>query len=334
MNKSSRAADKITVAAAAAVYSPISVIILLVSVFGILFGSSTFSFITTAIAQQQTGTINGAGTSEAPRGVCNSFRNDDFFTIQFHSSYILSLDRKTGQVTSGTGIIKTTYSKVFGYLSITGGTINIGVRPALYSLKGTAAFQSSSSCNLPSIVEFSIAKPDGTQLACGNKDLIAFNSIPLKGSVTGNVSCGTATTTIVPSVGTVQAHLRNVKSHTTPPENVKIISAVDNQGRRISNGAINVPSKSISFQLSKPTDNVGIASLECSIDGSTRACPSSGSLTSYSNLNPGSHTFTFTAKDAAGNAASDRFIWTVISSSSAALATANIPKLGIVQPNH
>jgi len=330
LNKSSITSDKITVAA---VYSQISLIILLVSVFWILFGSSTFPLIPTAIAEQQTGTINGSGTSEAPRGVCNSFRNDDFFTIQFHSSYILSLDRKTGQVTSGTGIIKTTYSKVFGYLSITGGTINIGVRPALYSLKGTAAFQSSSSCNLPSIVEFSIAKPDGTQLACGNQDLIAFNSIPLKGSVTGNVDC-TTTTTIVPSVGTVQAHLRNVKSHTTPPENVKIISAVDNQGRRISNGAINVPSKSISFQLSKPTDNVGIASLECSIDGSTRACPSSGSLTSYNNLNPGSHTFTFTAKDAAGNAASDRFIWTVSSSSSSAVAAANTPKLGIVQPNH
>jgi hypothetical protein len=334
LNKSSRTADKIT---AAAVYSQISVIILLVFVFGILFGSSTFSFITTAIAQQQTGTIKGVGTSEITGGVCNNFHNTDFLTIKFDASYLLSSDGKTGQVTSGTGIIKTTYSKVFGYLSITGGSINMGVKPALYTLKGTASFQSFSSCDLPSTVQFSIAKPNGTQLKCansGNSDLITFNSIPITGSVIGNAVCnaGAVTKQTTDNTGnavSVQQH------HTNPPDNVRIISAVDSQGRRIFNGAINVPSNSISFQLSKPTDNVGIASLECSIDGSTRACPSlsGGSLISYSNLNPGSHTFTFTAKDAAGNAASGRFIWTVISSS-AALATANTPKVGIVQPNH
>ena len=98
--------------------------------------------------------------------------------------------------------------------------------------------------------------------------------------------------------------------HTIPPENVKIISAVDKHERQISNGATNVPSNSITFQLSKPTDNVGVASLDCSIDGRTTGCPASGSI-SYSNLYPGSHTFTFTAKDADGNSSYDRFSWTI-----------------------
>ncbi len=141
--------------------------------------------------QQASGSISGHGTSEVTGGVCTRFRNNDFLTLEFHASFLLSTDGKTGQVTSGSGILKTTYSNVFGYLSITGGNINTGVQPGLYSLKGTATFQSLSSslCNLPSTVEFSIAKPDGTQLRCGNIDLITFNSIPLTGSVRGSVTC-------------------------------------------------------------------------------------------------------------------------------------------------
>jgi hypothetical protein len=69
--------------------------------------------------------------------------------------------------------LDTTYSNVFGYLSITGGTVNVRVHPGLYTLKGTVTFQSlySSSCNLPSTAEFSIAKPDGTQVKCGSGNL-------------------------------------------------------------------------------------------------------------------------------------------------------------------
>jgi hypothetical protein len=311
-------------------YPIVPMIILLACFFGTLFGCSNNIDTARAIEQMQlqqqtqvqqqqeqqqkgTGTIDGGGTSEVTGGVCSSFHNNDFLTIKFDASFLLSSDGKTGQVTSGSGILKTTYSKVFGYLSITGGTINIGVKPALYSLKGTATFQSpsfsSSSCNLPSAVKFSIAKSDGTQLKCGNTDLITFNSIPLIGSITGNVDC--THTTLVSVVGSTPTPPQNVKSHTTPPDNVKIISAVGDHGIRISNGAVNIPSKSISFHLSRPTDNVGVASLQCNIDGSTVACPSSGSLTSYNNLNPGSHSFTFMAKDSAGNTSSDRFTWTI-----------------------
>ena len=82
-------------------------------------------------SRQVTGTINGGCISEIIGGVCNSFRSNEFFTIQFGASYILSSDGKTGKVTTGSGILKTTYSNVFGYLSITGGTINIGVKPGL-----------------------------------------------------------------------------------------------------------------------------------------------------------------------------------------------------------
>ena len=156
--------------------------------------------------QQQggSGTISGGGTSEVTRGVCSNLHNNDFLTIDFGASFLLSSDGKTGKVTSGTGLLKTTDSKVFGYLSITGGTVNVGVQPILYSLKGTAALQSSSSCDLPPTVEFSIAKPDGTQLKCGNTDLITFNSIPLTGSITGNVNC--PATTSVLSIGATQSH--------------------------------------------------------------------------------------------------------------------------------
>jgi hypothetical protein len=175
-------------------------------------------------------------------------------------------------------------------------------------------FLTSSYCSLPSTVRFSIAKPDGSQLRCGNSDLIMFNSIPLRGSVTGNVKC--IVTTLVSSVGAISMHPQsNIKTHTTAPDNVKIISAIDDQGRHISNGAVNVPSKSITFQLSIPTDNVGVASLECNIDESIKSCPShsssAGSLVRYNNLNPGSHSFTFMAKDSEGNASSDRFTWTI-----------------------
>jgi hypothetical protein len=250
--------------------------------------------------QQVSGTINGDGTSEITGGVCGNLHNNDFLTIQFAASFLLSSDGKTGKVTSGSGIIKTTYS---------------GVHPTLYSLEGTSAFQSSSSpsCNLPPVAKFSITKPDGTQLRCGNTDFITFNSVPLRGSVTGNVDC--TATTLAPVVGTTLTPPQNhyIKTHTTPPENVKIISATDRQVRRILNGAVNVLSKSITFQLSKPTDNFGIASLQCIIDGSTTSCPSSSysSVIGYNNLNPGAHTFTFTAKDSAGNVSSDRFTWTI-----------------------
>jgi hypothetical protein len=307
----------------ASAYPIASAIILLVCIFGTSFGGGSNIETATAIEQQQqqlqqqspvqkqqqqqgSGTINGAGTSEVIGGVCSNFHNNDFLTIQFDASFLLSPDGKTGKVTSGTGLLKTTYSNVFGYLSITDGTVNVGVHPILYSLKGTAAFQSlsSSSCNLPPTVKFSVAKPDGTELKCGNTDLITFNSTPLTGSITGNVEC-TATTTTTQN---------NIKTHTMPPDNVKIISAADGQGRRISNGAVNILSKSITFHLSRPTDNVGVASLECSIDGSARSCPpssSGGSIISYNNLNPGSHRFTFTAKDSEGNASYDRFTWTI-----------------------
>jgi hypothetical protein len=300
-------------------------IILLVCVLGPSFGGGSNMQKAKAIEQEQqpqpqqqqqaSGTIKGDGTSEVPGGICSNFHNSDFLTIGFHASFLLSPDGKTGKVTSGSGILKTTYSNVFGYLSITGGTVNMGVQPELYLLSGTTSFRSSpSSCNLPSTAKFSIAKPDGSQLKCGeNTDLITFNSIPLTGSVTGNVNCTTATS--LPAVGATQTHPQsNIKTHTMPPENVKIISATDGQGRRISNGAVNILSKSITFQLSRPTDNVGIASLECNIDGSTTACPSpssGGSVVRYNNLNPGSHTFTFTAKDSEGNTSSAIFTWTI-----------------------
>ena len=186
-------------------------IFLLVSGLGISFGGggSIINMQTTrAIEQQQAGgRITGDGTSEVPRDVCDHFPNNDFLTIQFHASFLLSPDGKTGKVTTGSGILDTTYSNVFGYLSITGGTVDMSVHPALYLLRGTASFQSSpsSSCNLPSAVKFTIAKPDGSQLKCGNTDLITFNSFPLTGSVTGNVNC-TATTTIVAAVGKDQTH--------------------------------------------------------------------------------------------------------------------------------
>jgi hypothetical protein len=185
-NRSRRGKLKAVVASA----YPISLaIILLVCVFGTWFGVSSSMEVARAIEQQQvSGRIHGGGTSEATGGVCSNFHNNDFFTIQFDASFLLSPDGKTGKVTTGSGILDTTYSQVSGHLSITGGTVNIGVQPSLYSLKGTATFKSPSpSCNLPSTAEFSIAKPDGTQLKCGNTDLITFNSNPMKGSVTGNV---------------------------------------------------------------------------------------------------------------------------------------------------
>ena len=301
---------------------PISLaIILLVCVIATWFGVSSNMKVARAIEQQQrTGTIHGAGTSEATGGVCSNFHNNDFLTIQFDAPYLLSPDGKTGKVTSGSGLLITTYSKVSGHLSITGGTVNIGVHPSLYSLTGTATFESPSpSCNLPSTAQFSIAKPDGTQLKCAsrnterNTDLITFNSIPLKGSITGNVDC--IPITLEPAVGTTPTPPQyNIKTHTSPPDFVKIISASDGQRNRVSNGAVNVPSKSITFQLSRPTDYVGVASVKCNIDGSITDCQSlsgGGSIISYHNLNPGSHTFTFTAKDSSGNASSDRFTWTI-----------------------
>jgi hypothetical protein len=186
-------------------YGVALIIILLACIFGTSFGSGSNIVRAGAIEQEQlgqqpliqqqqqqqggSGTISGGGTSEVTRGVCSNLHNNDILTIDFDASFLLSSDGKTGKVTSGTGLLKTTYSKIFGYLSITGGTVNIGVQPILYSLKGTAALQSSSSCDLPATVEFSIAKPDGTQLKCGNTDFITFNSIPLTGSITGNVNC-------------------------------------------------------------------------------------------------------------------------------------------------
>jgi hypothetical protein len=165
--------------------------IILVLVFGIFFNSNTIT--TTAIAQQQQlkGTINGMGTSEIPLRVCGTSSTNDFLTVKFDAFFLLSPDGKTGKVTSGKGILKTTDSGAFAYLSITGGDININSEPKLYTIKGTANFQSPSYCNPPSTVVFSIAKPDGTQLKCGNSDLITFNSISLTGSVSGNVSCTT-----------------------------------------------------------------------------------------------------------------------------------------------
>jgi hypothetical protein len=302
-NRSHR--GKLIAAVASAI--PISlVIILLVCVFETSFVVSGNVGVASAIEQQ--GRIHGAGTSEAAGGVCSNFHTNDFLTIQFDASYLISPDGKTGKVTSGSGLLDTTYSNVFGQLTITGGTVDIGVHPVLYSLKGTATFQSLSSlCNLPSTAEFSIAKPDGTQLKCGNTDLITFNSVPMKGSVTGNVDCT--------GVGTTQTHPQsNIKTHTMPPENVNVISATDGQRKLISNDAVDVSSKSITFQLSRPTDDFGIASLECSIDGSTKACPlpsSGGPVVAYNNLNTGKHTFRFMAKDSEGNTSSDRFTWTI-----------------------
>ena len=291
-------------------------IILLVSVVGLSFGGGNGSVnmnTARAIEQQQVvGTIKGDGTSEVTEGVCRDFHNNDFLTLKFDASFLLSPDGKTGKVTTGSGVLDTTYSNVFGYLSITGGTVDMSVQPALYLLRGTANFQSSpsSSCNLPSTAQFTIAKPDGSQLKCGNTDLITFNSIPLKGGVTGNVKCTAVG-------GTTQTHPQsNIKTHTMPPENVKIISAIDGDGNSISNGAVG-ESKSITFQLSRPTDDFGIASLECNIDGSTKACPlppSGGPVVPYTNLNTGKHTFTFTAKDSEGNTSSDIFTWTVSAS--------------------
>jgi HYR domain len=169
----------------------ISAAIILVLVFGIFFNSNTITTTTTtAIAQQQqTGRINGMGASEIPLRVCDTSSTKDFLTVKFDAFFLLSPDGKTGTVTSGKGILKTTDSEAFAYLLITGGKINLDSK--LYTLKGSAAFQSPSYCNPPSTVEFSIAKPDGSQLKCGNSDLITFNSISLTGSVSGNVSCTT-----------------------------------------------------------------------------------------------------------------------------------------------
>jgi hypothetical protein len=196
-------------------YAVALIIILLACIFGTSFGSGSNIVRAGATEQEQlgqqplvqqqvqqqqqqqqqqqgrSGTISGGGTSEVIKGVCSNLHSNDLLTIDFDASFLLSSDGKTGKVTSGTGLLKTTYSKIFGYLSITGGTVNVGVQPILYSLKGTAALQSSSSCDLPPTVEFSIAKPDGTQLKCGNTDFITFNSIPLTGSITGNVNCAT-----------------------------------------------------------------------------------------------------------------------------------------------
>ena len=94
---------------------------------------------------------------------------------------------------------------------------------------------------------------------------------------------------------------------TKAPANVIITSAVDKHLRPVSNGAT-VPSKSITFQLSTPTDVGGIIK-GCSLDGGT---PTSCTGTvSYSALRPGSHTFVYIARDAAGNTASDRFSWII-----------------------
>jgi hypothetical protein len=168
-----------------------------------------------------TGTIKGFGISEIPKGVCANFRNDDVLIVKFNASFLLSPDRKTGTVTSGTGILKKTYSEAFAYLLITGGKINLDSK--LYTLKGSAAFQSPSYCNPPSTVEFSIAKPDGSQLKCGNSDLITFNSISLTGSVSGNVSCTTiidTTTTTPPTV-----------TDTTPPTVTATLTPKDPDGQ-------------------------------------------------------------------------------------------------------
>ena len=184
-------------------YIMAAVAIILVLVFGILNNT-----ITIALAQQQqqqqqqqiTGKINGMGTSQIPLRVCSKSFTGDFLTVKFDASFLLSSDGKTGTVTSGSGILKTTDSGVFAPLSITGGTINIGVNPKLYTLKGVANFQSPSFCNPPSAVKFSIAKPHGTELNCGDSDLITFNSIPLTGSVSGDVKCTPIMDTTPPTV--------------------------------------------------------------------------------------------------------------------------------------
>ena len=424
-------------------------IILFVLVFGILLNSNTIT--ATAQQQQMTGTIKGVGASEVLGGVCSNSRTTEVLTLNFDASFLISSDRKAGTVTSGTGVLKTAFSEVFAYLLITGGDINIGVEPKLYSLKGTATFQSPSHCNLPPTADFSIDNPGGTQLKCGNSGLIRFNSIPITGSVSGNVDCTLVDTTpptvggaLTPNIGgqkgvytnpvtvtwsgdddgsgiascdnpttysgpdrssillegycrdkagnvgkgsviiTYDANPPNINTpgpirkeatsptgatvaysvsatdavdrtfyitsdcypasgsifkfgtttvtcktvdgassivtsktftvtiqHTTPPQNVKIISTIDSYGKPVLDGATNVPSSNfITIELSRPVGIAGITSLKCSIDGNTRDCPSTGSV-SYSNLSPGSHTFVFTAKDAAGNEASDRFRWII-----------------------
>jgi hypothetical protein len=120
--------------------------ILLILVFGILNNTLT----TAALAQEHqqiTGTINGMGTSQIPLRVCGESFTKDFLTVKFEASFLLSSDEKTGKVTSGSGLLDTTDSNVYAPLSITGGTIDIGVKPNLYTLKGTANFQSPY-CNL------------------------------------------------------------------------------------------------------------------------------------------------------------------------------------------
>lgn len=289
------------------------VIILFVLVFGILLSSNTLT--ATAIAQQQeqqqmTGTIKGVGSSDISEGVCSNSRSPDGLSLNFDASFLVSSDNKMGIVTNGKGILKTTNSGVFAHLSITAGDINIRVDPNLYTLRGTAVFQPSSYCNLPSKVGFSIGNPGGTQLKCGNSVLIRFESNPLTGSATGNVDCNATDVTPRNNVDTTPDN----SVDTTSPQNVKIISAVDKLGRSITTGATTVASSNpITFELSRPVDIAGVTSLKCSIDRNTRDCPSTGSV-SYSNLLPGVHTFVFIAKDAAGNEASDKFRWTILPS--------------------
>jgi hypothetical protein len=288
-----------------------AVIILFVLAFGILLNNNTVTV--TSIAQEQeqqqiTGTIKGVGASDLPEGVCSNFHNPDGLTLNFDASFLVSSDNTKGIVTNGKGILKTTNSGVFAHISITGGDINIGVDPNLYTLKGTAVFQSFSYCNLPFTVDFSIGSTGGTQLKCGNSVLITFESVPLTGSATGNVDCDAIE--LAPS-NSADATTDN-SVDTTPPQNVKIISAVDKHGRSITTGATTVASSNpITFELSRPVDIAGVTSLKCSIDRNIRVCPSTGSV-GYSNLLPGSHTFVFIAKDAVGNEAFDIFRWAIL----------------------
>jgi hypothetical protein len=87
--------------------------------------------------------------------------------------------------------------------------------------------------------------------------------------------------------------------------NVVITAATQKQGRPVSEGST-VPLKSITFRFS--TDSVGVTSKTCSLDGAT-PITCTGSV-SYDKLRPGSHTVVYTVRDAAGNSASDSFIWT------------------------
>ena len=84
--------------------------------------------------------------------------------------------------------------------------------------------------------------------------------------------------------------------HTTPPQNVKIISSLEKSSNSLHS--------SLADQQIPLVLQVYNAALM------QAACPSSGSI-SYSNLHTGSHTFTFKAIDAAGNSAYDRFSWTI-----------------------